>query len=187
MIAPGVLLNKLAALALLAGLLVLSYQGLFAPIAHKLSDTRQKIEERRDELGRLTLALNEHQRDAVTDEPNIRALNFTMLDGESDQIRAAALQARVNAVAADEGIRLSSVTVLPPRVDDALRLVGIEIQLQTGLKQLQGLLFTLEAQQPPLFVGMLQITRAADSKVRPHRELDARLTLFGATTKSGGG
>ncbi len=187
MTAPADLLKKIAALAILGAILLLAYAGLFAPIASQLVDTGDKIEEQRVELGRLTSALNEQQSDGVTNEPSIRALNFTMLEGGSDQIRAAALQARVNTVAADEGIRLSSVTVLPPRADDELRLVGIEVQLQASLKQLQGLLFTLEAQQPPLFVGMLQIGRAADSNVRRGRELDARMTLFGATTKSGGG
>ncbi len=182
----GGLISKAFALAILAGIILLAYVVVVAPIADGWAASSRQIEEKRAELGHLTAALRAPEQRAAVGETEIHPLNFSLLEGESDQIRAASLQARVDAVAANEGIRLSSVTVLPPRMENGLRLVGIEVQVQTGMKQLQSLLYTLETQKPPLFVGMLQISRAPDSAVRGGA-LDTRMTLFGATAKGKGG
>lgn len=178
------LLSKTAAIGLAVLALLLMYVGLVSPVMGRLASLDEKIEEQRRLLGRLTDQLETTKGDTAGEAATLKSLNFVVLAGHGEQIKSASLQVRVRKAADDVGIRLASLAVIPARNEDGVRVVGVDVQLQTDLLRLQNLLIALETKQPTVIVDALQISQAPDADVRPGRELDVRLTALGLVGKA---
>ncbi len=178
------LLSKIAAIGLAMLALLLMYVVLVSPVTGRLAALDEQIEEQRRLLGRFMDQLETTKGDAAGEAATLKSLNFVVLAGHSEQIKAASLQARVTKAADDIGIRLASLAVIPARSEDGVRVVGVDVQLQADLRRLQDLLIALETKRPTVFVDALQISQAPDADVRPGRELDVRLTALGLVGKA---
>lgn len=178
------LLSKLAAIALTLILALAIYVALVVPVAHRLASADERIDEQRRLLGRFVDLLETTNVSPEGDEAALKSLNFVLLSGHSEQIKAASLQARVTKTADDVGIRLASLAVVPARTEDGVRVVGVDVQFQTDLQRLQALLLSLETKRPFVLVDALQVSRAPDASERPGRELDVRITALGLVGKA---
>jgi len=180
------LLSKVAAIALTGLLVLLIHFALVAPITHRIASADERIDEQRRLLGRFVDLLDTTTASPESDDATLKSLNFVLLSGHSEQIKAASLQARVTKAADDVGIRLASLAVVPARSEEGVRVVGVDVQFQTDLQRLQNLLLSLETKRPTVLVDALQISRAPDASERPGRELDVRLTALGLVGKAEG-
>jgi type II secretory pathway component PulM len=178
------LLSKAAAIALTALALHLMYIALVSPVTRRLASLDEQIDEQRRLLGRYSDLLKTAKIDTETETATLQSLNFVILSGHTEQIKAASLQARVMQAANDVGIRIASLAVVPARSADGVRVVGVDVQFQSDLRRLQELLLGLETKQPTVLVDALQISKAPDASVRPERDLDVRLTALGVIGKA---
>ncbi|MGE0022397.1 MAG: type II secretion system protein GspM [Hyphomicrobium sp.] len=176
--------SKVSAVAVTA-LGVLALHGLLVtPVTNRLAMLSERIEDQRRLLGRYEQLL-EAAAAPSGEAPALTSVNFTILPGHNEQIKAASLQARVTKAAEDAGIRLASLASVPGRSEDEVRVVGVDVQFQADLKSLGALLSSLEADAPTILVDALQISQAPDASVRPGRELDVRLTALGLVGRVG--
>jgi type II secretory pathway component PulM len=176
--------SKVAAIALAAIALLLMYAVLVAPVTSRLASLDEQIDEQRRLLGRFADLLDTVNPTDEDDEVTLKSLNFVLLAGHNEQIKAASLQARVTKSAEDVGIRLARLAIIPARSEDGVRVVGVDVQFQTNLERLRDLLLNLETQRPMVLVDALQISRAPDASQRPGRELDVMVTALGLVGKA---
>jgi len=76
-----------------------------------------------------------------------------LLDGASDAIASASLQAAMKSLVEDAGASLSSSEVLPPLASGSFRRVGIRIAFSGNLKLVAAVLREVEISRPVLSVG----------------------------------
>jgi len=175
--------SKAAAVAATAlGVMVL-HGLLVAPVTNRLATLSERIDDQRRLLGRYEQLLEAAAAAPGDEVPALTSVNFTILPGHNEQIKAASLQARVTKAADDAGIRLASLASVPARSEDKVRVVGVDVQFQADLASLGALLASLETDEPTVIVEALQVSRAPDASVRPGRELDVRLTALGLVGK----
>lgn len=168
------------AIALVLGLTVL-------PISSYLDGLQASIAEQRALLGRyqsFTANKDQLQRMAAESEAALRAGPF--LGGETDAMRAASLQAHLTRVAQGQGVRLRSARTVPPTEHDGLRFIGVQVEFDTGLKQLQAIIVAFEAMRPHMFVQSLQIA-PHDQHGNGADELKIRIGVMGAVPAGGKG
>jgi hypothetical protein len=178
------LASKAAAIGLTGIAALLIYVTAVSPVMHQFSYVGERMDEQRRLLGRFTELLNTPSSNPPSEISALKSFNFVILPGQTEQIKAAALQARVTKAADNVGIRLASLAVMPAQSRDGVKLVGIELQFQTGLQRAQAFLLALETQHPTVLVDSLQLSQAPDAAVRPGRELDARLVALGIVGKA---
>lgn len=161
------------AIALVLGLTVL-------PFSNYLGELQVSIAEQRALLGRyqsFTANKDQLQRMATESEAALRAGPF--LNGDTDAMRAASLQAHLTRIAQGQGVRLRSARTLPGTERDGLRFIGVQVELDTGLKQLQAIIVAFEAMRPHLFIQSLQIA-PHDQRSNGSDELKVRIGVIGA-------
>ncbi|MBI5163067.1 MAG: type II secretion system protein M [Magnetospirillum sp.] len=77
--------------------------------------------------------------------------------GDSDTLVAAQVQDRLKAAVETAGGQLASVAILPTAAEGPFRRIGLRIQVEATLPQLQRLLYTLETGRPDLVLDNLSI------------------------------
>ena len=172
--------GKIAAIALLGGILYAVAALVIGPVMTHYADLEDGIATQRTLLGRLMEAASA----AEAAQPGNKAgpgSASTYLDGESDAIRLAGLQSKLSETAQGIGARLSSTQVVPSRVQNGVRLAGVQTQFSASLADLQKFLFELETSSPKLFVETLSVSRGPDRSSGEVRDLDVRLVILGAT------
>jgi hypothetical protein len=179
------LMHRLAALALLFGVVGAGFALLVLPLIGHFSDLRAEIGRQRELLGRFeAFAANKDSAEAVAEQAKAAMQGGLFLSGETDALRTANLQALVTDVAAKNGIRLSSTRALPVQEQGGLRLIGVQAEFEADLKQLQAITAAVEARRPVLFVQSMQIA-PLNSARRDNGELKVRFGLFGAVAAPG--
>lgn len=178
-------LSKLAAVALLVGLV--AFIGLFVigPVVGYFTDRRDEIAEQRRLLTRLTAA-GAPMATVTPSKPGSDGEIF--LAGNSDALRLAELQSLTGRIAELEGVELRSTRSLPVREREGLRLLGLEANMRTTIDQLQKMLYRIENGRPYVIVEDLQVTPppliAGD--VSGTGILDVRVNLLSAATAKKG-
>ena len=158
------LLGRTTALALLLGAGAALYVVAIAPIHARYVEATERIATERLLLGRLggEIARREAARPQGPAPARAASLaNGAYLEGESEAVKSARLQAMVKDAAHAEGLRLGSVRALPVRDEAGLRLIGMEARLEASMTSLQRLLIALESRRPLLLIHGLQLTPAA--------------------------
>ena len=182
--------GKVSALALLAGLLFIIYAVAIGPVVTRVFDTRERIAEQRILLGRLTSVSEQTGIAATLETPSKSATaDSAFLPGASDAIRIAELQSLLNQVAEAEGALLKSTRALQPRNRDSVRLLGIEVQFNASIEQIQRILFKLETGLPNLFIESLQVTPQTTFSPTGDPDLsklEVRLAVTGAARQKKG-
>ena len=174
--------SKIAALAILVGLLSGMANWIVRPLSGRFFDAQDRITEQRGLLGRLALsAATDKDIAAVEGRNGTGSGTRTFLPGETDAVRSAGLQSMLNETAEAAGVRLASTRALDPTVKAGLRLLSVEAQLSANLDQLQKILSDLEKQHPNLVIGQLHIARSPQARGQGLPALDVNLTLTGAT------
>jgi general secretion pathway protein M len=173
----------LAALALVASLTIL-------PVAARIGDLREQIENERLALGRFEAVASLEEKVAEMQRAGRAASESgAYLKGQTDALRFAGLQAFLSELAGANSVRLGSTRALPPRDQDEVRLIGTRVQFTADIEQLREMLYAIESAQPLLFVEGLQVRPVAATSQRDPEYagvLDVRLDVFGAVPRKRG-
>jgi hypothetical protein len=183
-------MRKLAALALLLGALGLLALVTVVPVASRVSELSEQIDTERAVLGRFA-AISAQQAE-TQDRDRIGRLasqSEAYLKGESEPLKAAALQTLLSEFAAADGVRFYSTRTLPARDRDDARLIGVRVQFNGEIEQLRAFLYRVEAHRPFLFIEALQAQPVSPFSQRDPAQngvLDVRLDVFGALQRQKG-
>jgi hypothetical protein len=82
-------------------------------------------------------------------------------------------------------VRLRSSRALPPAEHGGLRFIGIQAELDTGVKQLQAMIVAFESMRPVLFIQTLQVA-PHDMRGAGSGELKVRIGIAGAAASGKG-
>jgi Type II secretion system (T2SS), protein M subtype b len=117
---------------------------------------------------------------AASDQFNAADNQSVYINGQTDALRIANLQATLADAAKLSGIRIASTRVIDGFNRDGVRMLGLQAQLSTELVLLQKLLYNLENQKPFLFIDGLHIARGPDGGTVKLPELDVTFVVAGA-------
>ena len=102
------------------------------------------------------------------------------LEGASDAIAAAALQSRIEELAASAGATIGSTESLPPEARSGYRRIGLRYVLSGSYETLIKFLAKLDAATPPLVIDNLHIHGVLRRPGMPAAaSLDAGLDVYG--------
>jgi general secretion pathway protein M len=100
-----------------------------------------------------------------------------LLTGATDTIAAAALQQRIDDLAATAGVRVGSREILPGQPDGDLRAIGIRMTVTAPYRSLVGLLLALARSDTPMVADEIQV-RGPGGNVRDAQlPVDASMTV----------
>lgn len=163
--AVGLLLALIAALAAAAG-----------AVLQQVAAADAALEERRERLGQL-IAVARAAPEASRAEADRAAAAALWLEGETDAIRLAGLQATVRQVVEASGARLRSIQTLAEATKGELTVTGVRLVVETDIDGLQRLLLGIEGRRPMLIVDGLDVAPRDGGEGRG-RELQADLRVL---------
>jgi len=174
--------GRFLALGLLAIALAGVYLLVVSPLLDLYAQRTTAIENRLMLLPRLHAAADELP-DLRARVEQLRAgagtRNLT-LEGASDAIAAAALQSRIEGLAASVGATIGSTESLPPEARSNYRRIGLRYVLSGTYETLIRFLAKLEAATPPLVIDNLHIHGVLRRPGTPMAAgLDAGLEVYG--------
>ena len=183
--------RKAAALGLLASLLAGVWLLVVGPIEARVTTALERIAAERRLLATYEAATRDGGSGAGLGSglPD-RAFpdqGKLFLDGESDAVMVAKLQAVLRDAGAggggSAGLRLASTRALAPRDLDRLRLIGLEARLTGTMLAIQSLLMKLDAARPVVLIETLQLTPVSErgpEDAGRAETFDVRLEIYGA-------
>jgi hypothetical protein len=177
--------RRLAAIALLVGVIVGVGRIIVNPLVTHLADVREQIASERALLARFA-ALAAQEKEARELERRLADMSVDgdYLAGESEAIKLAHLQSLLTDTVATNGLRVHSARTLPARERGELRLVGVRIQLHAEIGPIQRTLHEIEAKRPFLFIEAVQISRFSRAEAdETGAMLEAQLDVFGAVLR----
>ncbi len=162
--------------------LALIWFALVSPVLGWYSYRAERLEDRRTLAHRMAIlagTLPELRRQAEAGSGGGPVLS-DLLSGDTDAIAGAALQERVQAMAAQAGANLSSVEALPEARAGAYRRIGLRVSLTAPWSVLVRLLELIEQATPRMLTDDLQV-HGPRFALRQEGEppLNAELTVFG--------
>jgi len=145
--------GRMLALGLLVGLAALVWLGVVDPIVQHYHDNNGAI---RDGV-RALAALNARLAEGRRQRPSLGAealerYRGDFLGGAEDPIIIADLQARLSSLITTRAGELNTAQALPPKARDGLDYLGLRLQFRAEMKNVQEILYALEASAPLLFV-----------------------------------
>jgi Type II secretion system (T2SS), protein M subtype b len=174
------MLHRLAAIGLLLAVIGAVGMLVVAPLASYFATLRSNIATERETLGRFeAFAANKDAASALAERSEAAMHSGIFLNGETDALRTANLQALVTDVAQSEGVRLSSTRALPVQEANGLRFLGVQAECEADLRQLQAMILAVEARRPYLFIQSLQIAPVA-GRSPDNEALKVRFGIIGA-------
>lgn len=180
------LMRRLAAVALAALAAVALVCVTVVPVAQGYLELQSTMDEQRRLLGKLEqFAANKERAQLLARQSAEVIGSGVFLEGGTDAMRAANLQALLNGVVESHGVRLRSTRTLAPAERDGLRLIGVQAELETNIVKLQAIILAFELMRPYLFIQSLQAA-PIDLRGRQGDELKVRIGVVGAVPASGG-
>jgi general secretion pathway protein M len=174
--------GQLLALSLLFIVLGGVYLLVISPVLNFYADQAAALENRRMLLPRLQAAADELPA-LRTRVEQLRAAAGTRkitLEGASDALAAAALQSRIEELAASVGATIGSTESLPVETRSGYRRIGLRYVLSGPYETLVKFLAKLESATPPLVIDNLHIHGVLRRPGTPAAAgLDAGLDVYG--------
>jgi hypothetical protein len=173
----GRIISKTAAVAILLGGIWLGVSVLVWPLVTRYTDARDQIEQERVLLGRLleearTLTSQTTAQDADPDQS-------LLLPPGSEAEKTAALQTRIEQVAAAAQVQLKSLQPSGEQTQGPLQIMGIRAVASGSIDKLQAFLHALEAGRPGLIITSLDVAPPVQER-DSNGVLDMRLSVSGA-------
>lgn len=179
------IVRKAVALSLLLAVVAVGYFLVVAPIEARISSAVDRIAIGKSLLARFDTAALKSRAEAAA--PSLAGVegDLLFLEGESDAVMSARLQAVLRAATAQtDGLRISTTRSLPPRETGDLRLVVLEVRFATTLAGVQRTLLALDRARPLVLVDTVQIVSAAQRASGDEASLadsfDVRMEIAGA-------
>lgn len=177
--------SRLAAMALLVGILATAYLFVVPPLLAGYAEDRDAIAAARERLERYrriaaTRPALQAQIEALQQRGAARGFYLT---GRTDALAAAELQNRVKNIIETNGGNLRSIQTVPGKADGGFQRVTIRVQLAAPMESLHRTVYALEAEQPFLFLDNIDIgNRRRGRRNSPSDDdptLTVRFDLFG--------
>jgi len=183
-------IRKLAALAILAGLMLAVYGGIVQPMIDDGAAQRDAQSALKSALVRYRAAAAElpalETRLAALQEERQEEAGY--IEAANETLAAAAVQSRIKSAVVGAGGRLHSVEVLRSENEGAMLKIAVRTRVAIELPGLQRVLYDLNETSPVLFFESLDIARAEamgrDTADRSAR-LDVDFTVFGYLRRPG--
>ena len=175
--------RRALALALLLAVLFIAASGTVLPFFATAADLSDRIEQSQELVSRLREA-NQTSDTDTTDWQRLatEAAKRNFIPGDSPMIRAANVQSAVVQILGEDSLKPRSIRNLPPRTRAGLKLLGVQVQINTTLAQVQSVLTRLDAHRPQVLVEDMQITPvqlSMGSAETSQRSLEVRMDIFG--------
>lgn len=175
--------RRALALALLLAVLVIAVSSTVLPFLATAADLSDRIEQSRELVSRLREA-NQTSDTDTTDWQRLatEAAKRNFISGDSPTIRMANVQSAVMQILGEDSLKPRSIRNLPPRIRAGLKLLGVQVQINGTLAQLQSVLTRLDAHRPQVLVEDMQITPArlsVGSGEASQISLEVRMDIFG--------
>ncbi|WP_245460138.1 type II secretion system protein GspM [Mesorhizobium sp. M1B.F.Ca.ET.045.04.1.1] len=179
--APALVQRSLAlALAIVA--MALAGWVLFAA-AGSIASARADVEQKRQTLGQIEAVIHLAKNVESAATPVATPDSKEFLSGASEAVIRGALQTRLNAMAASNGVTVLSAGNAPTLSEDGVAYLGLRASVSGSLESVHGFLLRLETTLPVLFVreATLRTTNnsASASPARPP-EIFAEVLFYGA-------
>lgn len=176
---PTGLRGRLLALALTAAVLAATWLAAAAPLLAWYADRAETLAQRQTLAQRMetvaaTLPQLRLTQAGGAASPAPRAL----LEGASDAIAGAALQTRLEALAAQAGLTLASAEALPAEPSGAYRRVGLRLVLAGPWPALVRLLESVSQASPRMLVDDIQLQVATSVSAGTAQPVGAALTVI---------
>lgn len=171
--------SRTAAVALLIGVLTVTYFYVIAPVLSAYRGTDEEIAQTKELLDRYeSLAQMRVAYQTRLDELNSEQGGTGIyLSGATDAVAAAELQNRVKEIVNQYGGSLRSIQNLPVKSDGDFHRVAVRVQFNANLASLHRALYQLESAKPFVFVDNLDVrNRRARGRNAPE-DLDPLLTI----------
>jgi general secretion pathway protein M len=173
------LTRRLAALAILLGLIWLAWAGIVGPVFDGIAQDGASIAQSRQILAdyeRLNAELPSlEQRLSQIRASGADTAGF--LDGPNAAMIAAKLQGDVQQIATAAEVALRSSQTLPPAKEGSFRRIGLQLELGATPAGLQRLLHRIETATPALFVQHLSIRLPEDGTATSAPDGQPQLTI----------
>ena len=158
------LTSRLAAVLLLAAALLAVYSFLIEPITVGYRATNVEIEDARGQLARLerTAQQGPQLAEMMREYQARRKSQGHFLTGRTDALAAAELQGRIQGLINEKGGTLQSVQSAEGVEEKGLRRITLQVQMTGTMESIFGVLHTLEAGSPILFIDNLEIHNLYD-------------------------
>lgn len=176
------LIRRTLALALAVVAIALVGWVLFAA-ADSIASARADIDQKRETLGQIEAVIALAKSIESSGTPATTTDNKEFLTGESEAIIRGALQTRLNAMAASNGVTVLSAGNAPGLIEDGVAYLGLRANVSGSLESVHGFLLSLETTLPVLFVreATLRTTNISPSaSPTSPPEIFAELLFYGA-------
>lgn len=166
--------SKVAAVAMLLGLIWFIGAEIVQPLIVRLADAQDQIAQERQLLGHVLAevrGLSARPAEDASGEP-------TLLAGDTEAEKISALQSRVETIAANTGVLLSSVQPTAERTQGRLRLIGLRAIASGSIEDVQQFFHAIESGRPALIIQSLDM--APTARAETNGVLDIRISIMGA-------
>jgi general secretion pathway protein M len=171
--------RRLAALAILLGLIWLGWTIVVGPVLDNIAQDSTSIAQSRQTL----VEYEKLKSELPSLEQRLKEIRASgadtsgFLDGPNPAMIAAKLQGDVQQIAAAAEVALRSSQTLPPAKEGRFRRVGLQLELGATPAGLQRLLHNIETATPALFVQKLSIRLPEDGTAPSAPDGQPQLTI----------
>ena len=151
---PEGITGQVLALAIAALGMAAFYLAILSPVLDFYGEREDLLNQRAAMAARYEMLARELPALRAADKKWLdRSGGELLLDGSSDAIASAALQAALKSLVEDAGAKLSSSEVLQPSTSGNFRRVGVRVAFSGDLKLVTAVLHGVETSRPILSVG----------------------------------
>ena len=175
---PGTPASRAAALSVLIVAVLVLLITVIGPFAAFTQHQQSKAETIRQQILLVEDAVSRTDAlDALVSLESARDWDDRLLEGGSETAAAAAIQSRVQRLAAEAGGRVESFSNLPltPVADGQLRVISVRFRLSFNHRQLKDFLIAVGQEDRLLTVEALEMTIPRGAEIRTNN--DPRLTV----------
>lgn len=178
-------MQRLAALAILAALVIAAVVGLIEPLVSAYVDARRTIAQDRAAVAHAELS-GPDTAALQAELANLKAQTGPppgALPGANESLAAAELQRRLKTAIEAANGEVRSMQTLPSRLDGGFRRVTVRGQATLKIAGLREAVYDIETNSPLLFLDNVEVTARPDQSGHPGAAedpgLDVRFDLYG--------
>jgi general secretion pathway protein M len=166
--------ERLLAVSLLVGIIVLFCAVIFIPWYNSLNETLDQVDDQVYRIQRYQRVIASH--DEVLSKVDqgrekINALGY-LYTQKNYSLAAASLQKRVKEIAGRAGGEISSTQVLPNKALDNLTQIIVKVRLVGDMEMLRSLLFDIRAEKPLMSIENISIIPKRGKRNKKTRKIE---------------
>ena len=171
--------GQLLAVGILLFAVAIVWLGLIAPLLDMFEDRTETLRRQltmADRTAALVQTVPELQRQAAVAVASGRQAD-AMLPGASDALAAAALQQKLDELAAASGVRMGSQEILPAQASDGFRAISVRVTTNAPWRSLVALFLALAQSETPMVADELSLRGPLANVRDPDLPVDASFTI----------